>query len=96
MVDFIFFLIYFTNYHEVVYILLFNKEKYKFIIMYKIITLIVETNVQTVKEMYKLVFFIKFECFLSKKSYVGHMLMHQHGTLLHDIFLEFRHFEYIC
>ena len=39
MVDLFFFLIYFTIYHENIHILQFNKEKYKFIIMYKIITL---------------------------------------------------------
>ena len=50
----------------------------------------------TIQEVYKHAILIEFECFLSKISYVGHMLMHQYRTLLHDIFLEFMHFEYIC
>ena len=81
MIDFIFFSYLFDQYHGDIHILLFNKEKWKFPI--------------TVKGKYINCTRSVHAC-ISKISYVGHLLIHQHRTLLHDIFLEFRHFEYIC
>ena len=57
------------------YILVFNKKKHEFVILYKVITLNVQGKCTNCKRVYKLTFLIGFEYFDPKTSFQGPILI---------------------
>ena len=66
-------------------ILAFTNKKYEFVIMYKVITLIVQEKCTKYIRVYKLTFLIGFEFFLSEIYFIDCILLHQPKTFFINI-----------